>query len=103
MFFIKKYLNFDISAPKKINFQFLAKFQKVGVTTVTVKTFSFNIHFGVIFQVEQPKRAKSSTFRYFQTHMVGVGGVQDIWTLKYSGSRSIVAKIADLGPPGAPQ
>ena len=26
-----------------------------------------------------------------------------MWTSKYSGSRVIVAKIADIGPPGAPQ
>ena len=26
-----------------------------------------------------------------------------MWTSKYSGSMVIVAKIADIGPPGAPQ
>ena len=28
---------------------------------------------------------------------------EKIWTSKFSGSRVIVAKIADVGPPGAPQ
>ena len=33
----------------------------------------------------------------------GSGGSKKMWTSKYSGSRVIVAKIADIGPPGAPQ
>ena len=37
------------------------------------------------------------------SHIGGSGGSENIWTPKYSGSWPIVAKIADLGPPGAPQ
>ena len=50
---------------------------------------------------------KSSLCQFF--HFLDVrpdqtrGGSEKVWTSKYSGPWAIVAKIADLGPPGAPQ
>ena len=46
-----------------------------------------------------PKIAHLGIFR----HIGGSGGSKKMWTSKYSGSRVIVAKIADIGPPRAPQ
>ena len=46
-----------------------------------------------------PKIAHLGIFR----HIGGVGGSKKMWTSKYSGSRSIVPKIAGIGCPGAPQ
>ena len=48
------------------------------------------------------KRPKLAHFGIFR-HIGGSGGSEKMWTSKYSGSRVIVAKIADIGPTRAPQ
>ena len=48
------------------------------------------------------KRPKITHFGIFR-HIGGSGGSEKMWTSKYSGSRVIVAKIADIGPHRAPQ
>ena len=58
--------------------------------------------FGVSLKWNDQKRPKITHFGIFR-HIGGVGGPKKILTSKYSGSRVIVAKIADIGPPGAPQ
>ena len=57
---------------------------------------------GWFFPPDTQKVLKISHFDIFR-HIGGSGGPEKIWTSKYSGSRVIVAKIADVGPPGAPQ
>ena len=57
---------------------------------------------GVFFKWNDQKGPKLTHWAIFR-HIGGVGGSENMWTPKCSGSMPIVAKIADLGPPGAPQ
>ena len=59
---------------------------------------------GVCFEWNAKKRLKIAHLGIFRH--IGQGGSawsEKVWTSKYSGSRTIVPKTADLGHPGAPQ
>ena len=57
---------------------------------------------GVSLKWNDQKRPKIAHFDIFR-HIGGSGGSKEMWSSKYSGSRVIVAKIADIGLPGAPK
>ena len=70
--------------------------------TLTFSRTTVDPFFGVVFSPDTQKVLKTAHLGIFR-HIGGVGWAPKIWTSKYSGSRVIVAKIAVIGLPGAPQ